>query len=281
MTEDERAIRELVATWMAASRAGDLDTVLGLMTEDVVFMVPGREPFGKEAFAAQSRRMARRAPRGHERHPRAAHPRRLGLHAQPHRDLPDPAGRKTAAPRRRHAHDPAQGSGRTLAPRAGCEFAERGDVTLALRAQAMRDDGSAGIISITASKSFECSASFCKFRLCYGVGVFAYVFATRLGRHRIAALRDPSSIARGSIGARPFCFRDHASEVSPDPLNAVVEDSVGADRAPTPIRRPLLLFFANDMEFQPTPLIGMRLPSWRQPSLRPSGSCQRARRLRS
>ena len=39
-------------------RAGDLDTVLGLMTEDVVFMVPGREPFGKEAFAAQSRGMA-------------------------------------------------------------------------------------------------------------------------------------------------------------------------------------------------------------------------------
>ena len=58
MTEDERAIRELVATWMAATRAGDLDTVLGLMTEDVVFMVPGREPFGKEAFAAQSRGMA-------------------------------------------------------------------------------------------------------------------------------------------------------------------------------------------------------------------------------
>ena len=60
MSEDERAIRELVATWMAASRAGDLDTVLGLMTEDVVFMVPGREPFGKEAFAAQSRGMGRR-----------------------------------------------------------------------------------------------------------------------------------------------------------------------------------------------------------------------------
>ena len=57
MTADERAIRELVATWMAASRAGDLDTVLGLMTEDVVFMVPGRAPFGKEAFAAQSRGM--------------------------------------------------------------------------------------------------------------------------------------------------------------------------------------------------------------------------------
>jgi uncharacterized protein (TIGR02246 family) len=52
MSEDERAIRELVATWMKASQDGDLATVLGLMADDVVFMVPGREPFGKEAFAA-------------------------------------------------------------------------------------------------------------------------------------------------------------------------------------------------------------------------------------
>jgi uncharacterized protein (TIGR02246 family) len=52
MTGDEQAIRELVDTWMRASRAGDTATVLGLMTDDVVFMVPGREPFGKEAFAA-------------------------------------------------------------------------------------------------------------------------------------------------------------------------------------------------------------------------------------
>jgi uncharacterized protein (TIGR02246 family) len=58
MSEDERAIRDLVATWMKASAAGDLDTVLGLMTDDVVFMVPGREPFGKAAFAATSRGMA-------------------------------------------------------------------------------------------------------------------------------------------------------------------------------------------------------------------------------
>jgi uncharacterized protein (TIGR02246 family) len=35
---------------MTASRAGDLTTVLELMTEDVVFMVPGREPFGKAEF---------------------------------------------------------------------------------------------------------------------------------------------------------------------------------------------------------------------------------------
>lgn len=57
MTDDERAIREVVATWMKASQANDLQTVLGLMTDDVIFMVPGREPFGKEAFAAASQGM--------------------------------------------------------------------------------------------------------------------------------------------------------------------------------------------------------------------------------
>jgi uncharacterized protein (TIGR02246 family) len=57
MSDDERAIRELVATWMAATKAGDRDTVLSLMSDDVVFMVPGREPFGKEAFAAASKGM--------------------------------------------------------------------------------------------------------------------------------------------------------------------------------------------------------------------------------
>lgn len=52
---DEAAIREVVATWMRASQEGDLDTVLDLMTDDVVFTVAGREPFGKEVFAATSR----------------------------------------------------------------------------------------------------------------------------------------------------------------------------------------------------------------------------------
>ncbi len=54
MGEDERAIRDVVETWMRASKDGDVSTVLGLMTDDVIFMVPGRPPFGKEAFAAAS-----------------------------------------------------------------------------------------------------------------------------------------------------------------------------------------------------------------------------------
>lgn len=57
MSDDERAIRDLIATWMAASQAGDVATVLDLMTDDVIFMVPGREPFGKEAFAAAAQGM--------------------------------------------------------------------------------------------------------------------------------------------------------------------------------------------------------------------------------
>jgi len=54
MTEDERAIREVVATWLDASKRGDTAAVLSLMTDDVVFLVPGQKPFGKAAFAAEA-----------------------------------------------------------------------------------------------------------------------------------------------------------------------------------------------------------------------------------
>jgi uncharacterized protein (TIGR02246 family) len=57
MSDDERAIRELVDKWMEASRRGDTEMVLGLMTDDIVFMTPGREPFGKEEFRAASETM--------------------------------------------------------------------------------------------------------------------------------------------------------------------------------------------------------------------------------
>jgi uncharacterized protein (TIGR02246 family) len=53
MQSDEQAIRELVATWLSASKAGDTEKVLSLMAEDVVFLVPGQPPMrGKAAFAA-------------------------------------------------------------------------------------------------------------------------------------------------------------------------------------------------------------------------------------
>ena len=49
---DEQQIRDLVATWMSATKEGDVQTLLGLMTDDVVFLVHGKPPFGKEQFAA-------------------------------------------------------------------------------------------------------------------------------------------------------------------------------------------------------------------------------------
>jgi uncharacterized protein (TIGR02246 family) len=54
MQSDEAQIRELVTTWMAASKAG-VDTVLSLMTDDVVFLMAGQAPMHKPAFAAASR----------------------------------------------------------------------------------------------------------------------------------------------------------------------------------------------------------------------------------
>jgi uncharacterized protein (TIGR02246 family) len=58
MQKDEQEIRELVERWLSASKAGDLETVLNLMADDVIFMVPGQEPFGKETFAANAKQMS-------------------------------------------------------------------------------------------------------------------------------------------------------------------------------------------------------------------------------
>ncbi|HEV8443994.1 MAG TPA: SgcJ/EcaC family oxidoreductase [Steroidobacteraceae bacterium] len=51
MVSDDQQIRELIAKWMAATKTGDVATVLSLMTDDVVFLVVGQPPFGKEKFA--------------------------------------------------------------------------------------------------------------------------------------------------------------------------------------------------------------------------------------
>jgi uncharacterized protein (TIGR02246 family) len=55
MHNDEQAIRQLVADWMAASKAGDVDAVLNLMSDDVVFLVPGQAPMRKADFAAAAK----------------------------------------------------------------------------------------------------------------------------------------------------------------------------------------------------------------------------------
>jgi uncharacterized protein (TIGR02246 family) len=55
MKTDEQEIRQLVSTWMDATKAGDVETVLSLMTEDVVFLVPGQPIMRKADFAAAAR----------------------------------------------------------------------------------------------------------------------------------------------------------------------------------------------------------------------------------
>ena len=58
MSDDELKIRELIATWMSASAAGDVQKVLTLMAEDAIFLIPGRPPMrGRAEFAATSKGM--------------------------------------------------------------------------------------------------------------------------------------------------------------------------------------------------------------------------------
>lgn len=53
MTDDERAIRELVDRWIEATKSGDTAAVLDLIADDAVFMVRSGM-FGKEGFQAGS-----------------------------------------------------------------------------------------------------------------------------------------------------------------------------------------------------------------------------------
>ena len=51
MDRDQQAIREVLALWHRATAAGDVNTVVNLMAEDVVFLVPGHPPMrGRGAF---------------------------------------------------------------------------------------------------------------------------------------------------------------------------------------------------------------------------------------
>ena len=55
MQNDEQEIRQLVSTWMAASKAGNVEKVLSLMADDMIFLVPGRPIMRKADFAAAAR----------------------------------------------------------------------------------------------------------------------------------------------------------------------------------------------------------------------------------
>ena len=52
MGPDEREVREVHSTWIDAVNAGDLDRLLTLMADDVVFLNPGQAPFGRDGFSS-------------------------------------------------------------------------------------------------------------------------------------------------------------------------------------------------------------------------------------
>ena len=54
---DKQAIRDMVHTWLDASKRGDNATLLTLMADDVLFITPGNEPFGNEQWKAGNDQM--------------------------------------------------------------------------------------------------------------------------------------------------------------------------------------------------------------------------------
>ena len=52
MTPDEQSIRSVIDRWVLASAEGDYKTMLTLLADDMVFVVPGAPPFGKQEFEA-------------------------------------------------------------------------------------------------------------------------------------------------------------------------------------------------------------------------------------
>lgn len=61
MQSDEEQIRALVSTWMSATKAGDVNTVLGLVADDVVFLMPGRPPMRSDEFTEGLKAQAQHA----------------------------------------------------------------------------------------------------------------------------------------------------------------------------------------------------------------------------
>lgn len=58
MSADEQAIRALINTWLRATSAGDVDTVLTLMAPDVIFLMAGQPPMeGRDAFERNLRKV--------------------------------------------------------------------------------------------------------------------------------------------------------------------------------------------------------------------------------
>jgi uncharacterized protein (TIGR02246 family) len=57
MQNDEQEIRQLVSAWLEASKAGDAETLLSLITDDAVF-ITDQQIMRKDDFAAAARAQA-------------------------------------------------------------------------------------------------------------------------------------------------------------------------------------------------------------------------------
>lgn len=55
MQEDERQLRRLIAVWIQSMEEGDVDTVLSLISDDAVFLMPDQAPMKKVDFAETQR----------------------------------------------------------------------------------------------------------------------------------------------------------------------------------------------------------------------------------
>jgi uncharacterized protein (TIGR02246 family) len=51
MGPDEQAIREVHSLWIDAVNGDDIDCLLRLMADDVVFLNPGQPPLGRDGFS--------------------------------------------------------------------------------------------------------------------------------------------------------------------------------------------------------------------------------------
>jgi uncharacterized protein (TIGR02246 family) len=61
MQSDEAAIRDLLVAWRLGTHEGNVDALLGMLTEDVVFLTPGNPPFGRDKFEAGFRQVSAKA----------------------------------------------------------------------------------------------------------------------------------------------------------------------------------------------------------------------------
>ena len=58
VSSERQAILDLMARWRGRSVAGDVDALLEMLADDVVFLTPGNAPFGKKEFEARFRKFS-------------------------------------------------------------------------------------------------------------------------------------------------------------------------------------------------------------------------------